>query len=87
MNATVDGAGRVVIPKGIRTAAHLEPGTKVRIRLTPNGSVEIEPEPLAVDLERRGRFTVAVPKYDQQTLKQEEVDRTLREIRRSSKHL
>ena len=60
MNATIDRAGRLVVPKPIREAAHLRPGTQVRFRLA-DGRVEIEPVPMTVTLERSGSLVVAVP--------------------------
>lgn len=84
MTTAIDSAGRIVIPKAIRDAAHLEPGTKVRLRATVSGRVEIESEPLSVDLERRGRFTVAIPTNRRSALKQTEVDRTVAAIRAGS---
>lgn len=63
MNATIDRAGRLVVPKPIREAAHLRPGTQVRFRMM-DGRVEIEPVPMAVKLERSGSFVVAVPADD-----------------------
>lgn len=85
MKTTIDTAGRIVIPKEIRTAARLEPGTRVRLRVTPYGLVEIEPEPLSVVLERRGRFTVAIPEDEQPLLKQADVERTVAELREGGK--
>ena len=64
MNATIDRAGRLVVPKPIREAAHLRPGTQVRFRLA-DGRVEIEPVPMTVTLERSGSLVVAVPTEDQ----------------------
>ena len=58
---TIDKAGRLVVPKAIRDAAQLHPGTQVRFRLS-GGCVQIEPAPLDVKLERRGSVTVAVPR-------------------------
>lgn len=84
MTATIDSAGRIVIPKAVRNAANLEPGTKVRLRVTPSGRVEIEPEPLSVALERRGRFTVAIPTDRRPVLKQTDVDRAVAAIRAGS---
>ncbi|MDE0124539.1 MAG: AbrB/MazE/SpoVT family DNA-binding domain-containing protein [Bryobacterales bacterium] len=81
MTATIDSAGRIVIPKAVRNAAHLEPGTKVRVQVTPSGRVEIEPEPLSVALERSGRFTVAIPRDRRPVLKQTDVDRAVAAIR------
>ena len=80
MNATIDKAGRLVVPKAIREAAQLEPGTEVRFRVV-SGHVEIEPVPLAVKLERRGRFVVAVPSGIHTTLKASVVDKAIAEVR------
>ena len=80
MNATIDKAGRLVVPKAIREAAQLEPGTQVRFRVV-SGKVEIEPVPLEVTLERRGRFVVAVPSGARTTLEASVVDETIAEVR------
>ncbi len=40
MKTRMDSAGRVVIPKRIRTQAHLEPGTSLEVHLR-DGVVEI----------------------------------------------
>ena len=80
MNTTIDRAGRLVVPKSIRKAAHLEPGTRVRIRLV-DGLVQIEPLPLSVTLERSGRMVVAVPTEDKPELTASEVDETLMAVR------
>jgi AbrB family looped-hinge helix DNA binding protein len=49
MNATaeIDKAGRLVVPKKLRDALHLVPGTRVSLRL--------EGEQLLLEPERRGR--------------------------------
>lgn len=60
MNATVDRAGCLIVPKPICDAAHLRPGTQVRMRVA-EGRVEIEPVPMAVTLERSESLVVAVP--------------------------
>lgn len=80
MNATIDKAGRIVVPKAIRTAARLEPGTELRFRLV-SGRIEMEPVPLAVSLERRGRLVVAVPNRKQPVLTQVEVEDTATALR------
>lgn len=64
MNATIDRAGRLVVPKPIREAAHLHAGTQVRFRVA-DGRVEIEPVPMTVKLERSGSLVVAVPTEEQ----------------------
>lgn len=43
MKATIDKAGRVVIPKAIRERAGLRPGMELTVRVE-NGVVELEPE-------------------------------------------
>lgn len=60
MKSTIDPAGRIVVPKPIREAAGLAPGTPLEIRLV-QGHVEIEPSAAPVKLERRGKLLVAVP--------------------------
>ena len=80
MKATIDRAGRLVVPKPIREAAHLQPGTRVRIRLV-DGSVRIEPLPLAVTLKRSGRLVVAVPEEEMPVLTASEVNESLAAIR------
>ena len=42
MRATIDSPGRLVVPKPIREALQLHPGTKVRFRVF-NGNAEFEP--------------------------------------------
>ena len=88
MATTVDSAGRVVIPKAIREAAQLRPGTRVHFRLEPVG-VLIEPEPLSVRFERRGTVVVAVPRTPVPALSAEEVAKTIDELRegRTDTHL
>lgn len=61
MKTTIDNAGRLVIPKEIRTQAGLTPGMVLDIRWR-NGCIEIEPAPLPVELVRKGRLLVAIPK-------------------------
>ncbi len=82
MTSTIDSAGRVVIPKKVREAARLRPGTRVRFRVEAEG-VLVEPEPLSVTFERRGTMVVAVPETPVPTLSAEEVARTIDEIRES----
>jgi len=83
MKTTMDKAGRLVVPKAIREAAHLEPGTEVELRVVA-GRVEIEPAPLDVTLERRGEFVVAVPRRGQPTLTGSEVEETIAALRNAS---
>jgi len=60
MRTTIDGAGRVVVPKPLRQAIGLQAGSEVEIRVS-DGRIEMEPAPLDVRLQRRGGLLVAVP--------------------------
>jgi len=75
MKTTIDGAGRLVIPKEIRREAGLRPGMPLDIRWR-DGHIEIEPAPMAVDLVRKGRLLVAVPREPVEPLTNEVVQRT-----------
>lgn len=54
MTATIDGAGRVVIPKALRDRAGLTPGTRVDFHFR-DGFIEISPAPVDVEWEQVGR--------------------------------
>ena len=75
MKTTMDGAGRLVIPKEIRREARLAPGAPLEVRWR-DGRVEIEPAPAPVRLQRRGRLLVAVPKEKLPPLAAETVEQT-----------
>lgn len=79
MNATIDEAGRLVIPREIRRAAGLEPGMALDIRVD-DGAVIIEPAPTPVRIARRGRFLVARPRTEGPPLTEEAVRRTRDEV-------
>lgn len=81
MITTMDSAGRLVIPREIRREAGLEPDTPLEVRWR-DGVIEIEPQPLAVKLEKRGRLLVAVPRAKVPALTTDMVERTRRKIRR-----
>ena len=81
MKATIDSAGRVVIPRDVRREARLEPGTPLDVRWR-NGLIEIEPEPLPVRLVRKGRLLIAVPRSAVGTLRADDVEATRRALRR-----
>ncbi|WP_420634283.1 AbrB/MazE/SpoVT family DNA-binding domain-containing protein [Candidatus Palauibacter sp.] len=80
METTIDKAGRVVVPRAVREAARLHPGTRVRFRVR-DGRIEIEPVPLDVSLERRGSAVVAVPRGGRPVLTASEVDETAAGLR------
>ena len=80
MRSSIDRAGRIVVPKPIREAANLRPGTVVKFRVQ-GGHVEIEPLPLTVSRQRRGSLVVAVPEADQPVMRAADVDETLAQLR------
>lgn len=80
MVTTMDSAGRLVIPSEIRREAGLQPDTPLEVRWR-DGVIEIEPQPLPVTLERRGRLVVAVPRKRVERLTTAAVDRTARQVR------
>ena len=82
MVTTMDAAGRLVIPVEIRREAGLEPDTPLDVRWR-DGVIEIEPQPLAVALQKRGRLVVAVPRSPVPPLAGNTVERTKRSVRRS----
>lgn len=79
MITTMDAAGRLVIPSEIRREAALEPGAPLDVRWR-DGVIEIEPQPLAVALERKGRLLVASPGAGVPPLRTTTVERTRREV-------
>ncbi len=81
MKSTMDSAGRLVIPKDIRREAGIRPGMPLDIRVR-EGRIEIEPAPLTVRLEKRGRFLVAVPQEQVPVLTTEAVEETRDKLRR-----
>lgn len=81
MKTTIDRAGRLVLPKKIREAAGIRPGSELTIRVA-DGRIEIEPAPLEVRLVKRGSLTVAVPRKRVPPLTTEEVGQTLDRLRR-----
>jgi len=58
MKSTIDQAGRVVIPKAIREAAGLKPGSPLKIEYR-DGRVEIERKSPKVRLVKKGTVLVA----------------------------
>ena len=83
MVTTMDSAGRLVIPREIRREAGLEPDTPLDVRWR-DGVIEIEPQPLAVKLEKRGHLIVALPRGKANTpLTGGSVERTRRAVRRA----
>lgn len=80
MKTTIDGAGRLVIPSEVRRQAGLRPGMALDVRWH-DGRIEIEPAPIPVRLERRGRLLVAVPEGDVLPLSADVVETTREALR------
>ncbi len=78
MKCTIDGAGRMVIPKSIREAAGLRPGMALDVCWT-DGHIEVAP--LAVRLVRHGRLLVAAPETDVVPLAGDLVEETRASLR------
>jgi len=60
MRTTIDGAGRIVVPKALRDAMGLTPGQTVDVVFS-DGRLEIEVAPADVHVEERNGLPVIVP--------------------------
>ena len=81
MKATIDSAGRIVVPKPLRQALGLKAGQPLEIR-AGDGRLEIEISPTPVRLKKRGKGVVAVPDTELPALTAEQVRDTLERVRR-----
>ena len=81
MKSTIDGAGRIVVPKALRLALGLKPGQELEIR-AGDGRLEIEIAPTTMRLKKRGKGVVAVPDAELPALTAEEVRDSLERVRR-----
>lgn len=81
MRTTIDIAGRAVIPKRIRDDLGLDASRDLEINVV-DGKVEIEPAPVAMRLEMRGKGLVAQPAEPLPVLTAHEVRATLERTRR-----
>jgi AbrB family looped-hinge helix DNA binding protein len=80
VKATIDAAGRLVIPKQIRREAGLQPGAVLDVRWQ-EGRIEIEPAPLAVDLVSTRGLLAAMPRTEVGDLRAELVGQTQSALR------
>jgi AbrB family looped-hinge helix DNA binding protein len=80
MTTAIDSAGRLVIPKAVREAAGLRPGTPLDVRFR-DGRIEIEPAPVAIAITHEGGVAVAVAKEPLPVLKAEVVTQTRGDLR------
>jgi AbrB family looped-hinge helix DNA binding protein len=81
MRSTIDGAGRVVIPKSLRERLGLQGGEVLDIR-ERDGRIEIEPAPTPMRLAEREGTAAAVPEEDLPPLTDEIVRETVERTRR-----
>ncbi len=81
MRATIDAAGRIVVPKPLRQALGLEPGQILEIR-AGDGRLEIEIAPTPMRLRKRGKGVVAVPEAKLPRLTADQVRDALERVRR-----
>ena len=81
MKATLDAAGRIVVPKAMRQALGLKPGQALDIR-AGDGRLEIEIAATPMKLQKRGKGVVAVPETELPRLTAEQVRDTLERVRR-----
>ena len=81
MKATLDTAGRIVVPKPLRDALGLKPGQVLEIR-AGDGRLEIEIVPTPMRLKKRGKGVVAIPDAKLPSLTAEQVRDTLESVRR-----
>jgi AbrB family looped-hinge helix DNA binding protein len=81
MRSTIDGAGRIVVPKAIRDEVGLGAGQAVDIRAR-GGVVEIEPAATPVRLVERDGVVVAEAERPLPELTAELVRDTLERVRR-----
>lgn len=81
MQATIDGAGRIVVPKALRDALGLIPGQALELTIA-DGRLEAEPLAAPMRLERKGQTYAAVPEEPLPPLSAELVRDTLEHVRR-----
>ena len=81
MRTTIDRAGRIVIPKGMREEAGLTPGTEIDIELR-DGRIEIEPAPVPMRIVYRDGHPVIETDAAMPPLTAEDVRETLERSRR-----
>ena len=81
MKATIDAAGRIVVPKALRQTLGLKPGQALDIR-AGDGRLEIEIAATPMQLKKRGKGVVAVPDTKLPALSAEQVRDTLERVRR-----
>jgi AbrB family looped-hinge helix DNA binding protein len=81
MRTTIDGAGRVVIPKPVRDQAGLEAGTEIEVEFR-DGQVVLEPATVPMRVAKQARRAVIEAGGEMPTLTSAEVRAVLERVRR-----
>lgn len=81
MNATIDAAGRIVVPKSLRETLGLKAGQLLELRAA-DGRLEIEIAATPMQLAKRGKGVVAVAQAELPPLTADLVRDTLERVRR-----
>ncbi|MDQ4011811.1 MAG: AbrB/MazE/SpoVT family DNA-binding domain-containing protein [Actinomycetota bacterium] len=81
MRTTIDGAGRLVIPKAARDELNLAPGAELELRIVDR-RIEIEIPVTPMHLVEHGSGVVAVTEREMPVLTAEMVRDTLEHVRR-----
>jgi AbrB family looped-hinge helix DNA binding protein len=81
MVATIDSAGRIVVPKRLREELGFKPGQRLELSAV-DGRLEVEHPTTPIRLEKRAGRLVAVTDRPMPTLTPELVRDTLEQIRR-----
>lgn len=63
MRVSIDGAGRLVLPKPIRESAGLYAGAELDVSLLDGDVIELPPAPRRILVEQRGHLFDATPLY------------------------
>ncbi len=81
MRTTIDSAGRIVVPKAIRSALGFQPNQELEIRAV-DGRLEVEPAPTPMRLVKRGKGLAAVAERELPVLTADAVRDALELVRR-----
>lgn len=81
MRTTIDGAGRIVVPKAIRDAMGLDAGRAIDLVFT-DGRIEVELAPVQAHVEKVDGFPLLVPDEKLPALSDEQICATVEATRR-----
>lgn len=81
MKATIDSAGRLVVPKALRDALGVRPGQELEVQLK-DGRLEVEVPATLMHLRKKGKSLAAVPLAKLPPLTIDQVRETLERVRR-----